>query len=285
MKSTFRILFYLKRDKQKVDGTVPIWCRITVDGQATRFSIKSGIHPNAWDAKAAKAKGKTKEAMEINSLLDTIKASIYKVYYDLQSRENNVNAERVKNIFLGIETKHQTILELFRRHNEDVAKLVGISKTKRTFQKYEVAYKRLSDFIKLQHNTSDVSLKDINHMFLSDFEIYLITSCKCGPNTTAKFMQRFRTIIIMAKNNGWIHTDPFANYKIRFQKVDRGYLTHEQIEVIMQKEFFTKRLEQVRDIFIFSCFSDLEDKKQRKEKEGNRLIISNECPFLSLSAE
>ncbi len=225
MKSTFRILFYAKRDKQKADGTVPIWCRITVDGQATRFSTKSSINPNSWDSKAAKASGRSKEATEINLLLDKIRTSIYNVYHDLLTRENDVSAERVKNMFLGIETKHQTILELFRRHNEDVEKLVGISKTKTTLQKYDVAYRRLADFIKLQYNASDVSLKEINHMFLSDFEIYLKTCCKCGPNTTAKFMQRFRTIILMAKNNGWIQTDPFANYKIRFQKVDKSSYT------------------------------------------------------------
>jgi len=257
MKSTFRILFYLKRDKQKADGTVPIWCRITVDGQATRFNTKSDIHPDSWDSKAAKASGKTKEAMAINSLLDTIKASIYKVYYDLQTRENDVNAERVKNIFLGIEVKQQTILELFKRHNEDVEKLVGISRSKGTLQKYEIARKHLTRFIQEKYSVSDISLKEINHMFLCDFEIFLMTSCNCGPNTTAKFMQRFRTIIISAKNNGWIHIDPFANYKIRFQKVDKGYLTHEQIETIMQKEFTTKRLEQVRDIFVFSCWTGL----------------------------
>jgi site-specific recombinase XerD len=257
MKSTFRILFYAKRDKQKADGTVPIWCRITVDGQATRFSTKSSINPNSWDSKAAKASGRSKEATEINSLLDKIRTSIYNVYHDLLTRENDVSAERVKNMFLGIEVKHQTILELFRRHNEDVEKLVGISKTKTTLQKYDVAYRRLADFIKLQYSASDVSLKEINHMFISDFEIYLKTCCKCGSNTTAKFMQRFRTIILMAKNNGWIHTDPFANYKIRFQKVDKGYLTQEQIEILMRKTFSTKRLEQVRDIFVFSCFSGL----------------------------
>ena len=77
MKSTFRILFYAKRDKQKADGTVPIWCRITVDGQATRFSTKSSINPNSWDSKAAKASGRSKEATEINSLLDKIRTSIY----------------------------------------------------------------------------------------------------------------------------------------------------------------------------------------------------------------
>ena len=257
MKSTFRILFYLKRDKQKADGTAPIWCRITVDGQAVRFNTKACINPIIWDSKAAKANGKSKEAMEKNALLDTIKAGIYKVYYDLQTRENNVKAERVKNIFLGIDVKQHTLLELFKRHNEDMEKLVGISKAKGTLQKYEIAQKRLTDFIKVRYNASDISLKDINHMFISDFEIYLVASCNCGPNTTAKFMQRFRTIVLIAKNNGLIHSDPFANYKIRFKKVDRGYLTQEQLDVIMQKTFTTKRLEQVRDIFVFSCFTGL----------------------------
>lgn len=257
MKSTFRILFYLKRDKQKVDGTIPIWCRITVDGQVTRFNSKLDINPEIWDSKSARAIGRTKEAIEANSLLETIKASIYKVYHELQTRENNVNAERIKNAFLGFEIKSQTILELFKRHNEDIEKLVGINKTKATLQKYEIAYKRVSDFIRQQYNCSDISLKDINHQFLCDFEIYLMTSCKCASNTTAKFLQRLRTIIILAKNNGWIHTDPFANYKIRFKKVDRGYLTHEQIEIIIQKTFATKRLEHVRDIFIFSCYTGL----------------------------
>ncbi|KAA6323013.1 hypothetical protein EZS27_027511 [termite gut metagenome] len=90
---------------------------------------------------------------------------------------------------------------------------------------------------------------------------------------------------MLAKNNGWIVADPFTNYKIHFAKVDRGYLTQEEIKEIMNKKFATKRLEQVRDIFVFSCFTNLEDKKQRKEKEGNRLIVRNVCPFLSLNAE
>ncbi len=257
MKSTFRILFYVKKDKQRADGTFPIMCRITIDGQASRFNTKANVNPNVWNAKTGVAIGKSKEAVEINTLLDSIKTSIYNVYHDLQTRENNVNAERVKNIFLGIEVKHQTVLELFQRHNEDVAKLVGISKSKETHQKYEVAYKRMAGFIREYYNVSDISLKEVNHMFLHNFEIYLMTTCRCASNTTAKFLQRFRTIILMAKNNGWIHIDPFANFKIKFQKTDRGYLTQQEIDVIMHKEFTTERLERVRDIFIFSCFTGL----------------------------
>ena len=122
MKSTFRVLFYLKRDKQKTNGTVPIWCRITIDGQTGQFYTKSDILPELWDSKSAKATGKAKIVLEINDLLDSIKASLYSVYYDLLTRENNVTAERVKNIFLGIETKHQSVLEIFKRHNKDMKK-------------------------------------------------------------------------------------------------------------------------------------------------------------------
>lgn len=233
MKSTFRILFYVKRDKQKSDGTFPIMCRITIDGVPARFNTKVSVNPKIWDSKAAIAIGKSNEAVEVNTLLNGIKTSVHNVYHDLLNRENNVNAEKVKNIFLGIEVKHQTVLELFQRHNDDIAKLVGISKSKETLQKYEVARTRMASFIKEYYNVSDISLKEVNHMFLHNFEIYLMTTCKCKENTTAKFLQRFRTIILMAKNNGWIHIDPFANYKIRFKKTERPYLTQQEIDIII----------------------------------------------------
>lgn len=111
--------------------------------------------------------------------------------------------------------------------------------------------------MKAKYNITDIALKEINHMFITDFETYLRTVSLCNENTTAKFMQTFRMIVIMAKNNGWIFTDPFVNYKIRLKRVDRGYLTDVELQKIMKKKFPTKRLEQVRDVFIFSCFTGL----------------------------
>ena len=257
MKSTFKVLFFLKRDKQKSDGSVPIMCRITIDGQISRFSTKLNVHPKSWDVKSSMALGRTKEAVEINTFLETIKTGLYNVYHDLLTKENNVNPDRVKNIFLGLEIKNQTVLELFQRHVDDIAKLVGISRAKGTLQKYDVARRHMANFIKEYYNVADISLKEVNHSFLRNFEVYLMTSCKCKENTTAIFLQRFRTIILFAKNNGWIHIDPFANYKIKFKKVDRGYLMQEQIDEIMKKQFSSERLERVRDIFIFSCYTGL----------------------------
>ncbi|KAA6309670.1 hypothetical protein EZS27_038886 [termite gut metagenome] len=285
MKSTFKILFYLKRNAPRKNGNVPIIGRITVDGKIAQVSTKLEIHPGNWNTKSGKAVGRTAEIQQINTLMEAIKVSIHKIYHEQLQRDCNVTAEKIKNEFLGVAETRHNLLELFQRHNEDVKKLIGIDKSKATYQKYEVTRTRLTDFIKERYNLSDIALKEINHLFITDFEVYLRTTLRCNSNTTAKFIQFFKRIIILAKNNGWIALDPFANYKIHFAKVDRGYLTQEEIEAIMNKQFAIKRLEQVRDIFVFSCFTNLEDKMQRKEKEGNGLIVRNVCPFLSLSAE
>lgn len=109
-------------------------CRITIDGQISRFSTKLNVHPKSWDVKSSMALGRTKEAVEINTFLETIKTGLYNVYHDLLTKENNVNPDRVKNIFLGLEIKNQTVLELFQRHVDDIAKLVGISRAKVHFK-------------------------------------------------------------------------------------------------------------------------------------------------------
>jgi hypothetical protein len=101
MGSTFKVLFYLKRDKRKVNGSIPLFCRITIDGKEARFSMKCNVQPKFWEIKANKALGRTIEATKINLLLDNTKASIIKIYRDLQERDNYVTAEKVRNVFLG----------------------------------------------------------------------------------------------------------------------------------------------------------------------------------------
>ena len=112
MKSTFRILFYVKRDKQKIDGTLPIMCRITIDGEAARFFTKVNVNPDIWDSKAHIAIGRSREANEINTFLNDIRTSIHNVYHELLVHENTVSAEKVKNTFLGHGVEQRTLLEV-----------------------------------------------------------------------------------------------------------------------------------------------------------------------------
>ena len=145
MKSTFSVLFFVKKDKQKINGSYPIFVRITIDGVASRFNSKLDVQPKLWDGKAGKAAGRSAEATRINRLLDDINASLNTIYHELQRRDNYVTAEKVKNEFLGHSENHDTILNLFQKHNDDVKQLVGISKTIATYRKYEVTRRHLAD--------------------------------------------------------------------------------------------------------------------------------------------
>jgi len=282
MKSTFNVLYYLKRNAIRKDGRMPIVTRVTVDGIIAQFNTKLEIQPTSWSVKMGKVIGHSSDSKQYNAQLEQIKASLHGIYHELQRKDNYVTAEKVKNEFLGISENHETLLDLFQKHNDDVLKLIGISKSAATYQKYEVTRKHLQKFIQLKYQITDISLKEIKHMFICDFEIYLLTTAGCNANTTAKFMQFFKRIILIARNNGLISIDPFANYKIRLTKVDRGYLTQEDVEKILKKQFVTKRLELVRDIFIFSCFTglayidvkNLTEKNVRTSFDGNLWIMT-----------
>ncbi len=282
MKTTFNVLFFLKRDKQKQNGTVPLMCRITIDGIETRFTMKTDIDPDHWDVKLGKMSGRSAKALEINALIDNTKSVLNRIYHQELERMQSVTAEKVKNIFLGINTKQHTLLELFKKHNADVKSLIGISKSKATYQKYEVTLKHTTSFLRKRYNLSDIHFAEINHMFISDFETFLMVDCQCQSNTTAKFMQFFKRIILIARNNGWMLHDPFVNYKIRINKVDRGYLTKEELELIFKKKIEIPRLEHVRDIFVFSCFTglayidvyNLKESNIRTSFDGNLWIMT-----------
>jgi site-specific recombinase XerD len=258
MRSTFKVLFYLKRDKVKKDGSVPLFCRITVDGKEVRFGMKQYVQPKYWDVKAGKAIGRSNEAAEINMLTDNTKAAIYKVYRDMQEKDNHVTAEKVRNGFLGIDaTKQQSFLELFDRHNREKKMLVDITIAKSTYNKYRITRNHLADYIMECYHLSDISPKEINHGFVSGFETFMLTERHSEENTIAKYMQMFKHVIGIAIKNGLIHDNPFSGYKIHLKKTDRGYLTQEEIKILMNKTFTEKHFEKVRDIFVFCCFTGL----------------------------
>jgi len=132
MKSTFKILFYLKRNAIRKDGKMPIVARVTIDGIIAQFNTKLEIQPTNWSVKMGKVIGHPSDSKQHNAQLNEIKSSIHGIYHELQRKDNYVTAEKVKNEFLGISEHHETLLDLFQKHNEDVLKLVGISKSTTT---------------------------------------------------------------------------------------------------------------------------------------------------------
>ena len=258
MRSTFSVIFYLKKEKLKKDGTNPIMGRITVDGTMAQFSCKQSCDPAIWEAKGGHAKGKTIAARDINRELDKIKASIVKHYQEIMIRDGYVTAEKVKNSFLGLEYRKQTLMSIFEQWNIEYAKQVeGGLKAKKTYERYKAVYKHVGDFLQSHYHVSDIALKEITVNFLSDFEIFLKTEKHLAHNTVETYVKPVMMLLHRAQENGWVARYPFGDYHIQREEREKGFLTKDELQAVMNLPIKNAKRSYIRDLFVFCCFTGL----------------------------
>lgn len=125
MRSTFRILMYLKKGSEKPNGHVPLMCRLTVDGEFKQFSCKMDVPPRLWDVSTGRASGKSTEAHRINVCVDKIRVDVNRHYQQMMQTDGYVTAAKLKDAYLGIGIKQETLLKLFEQHNDEFLKKVG----------------------------------------------------------------------------------------------------------------------------------------------------------------
>lgn len=257
MRSTFKVLFYLKRNAPKKNGLIPVMCRITVNGKISQFSCKLDVEEKTWNIELGRVSGRSTVAQETNRMLDKIRVGINKAYQEICDKDNYVTAEKVRNVFLGMGMNHETLLAVFRQHNEDYEKQVGKIKSLRSYWKYCIVYKHLEEFIKQRYKVSDIALKELAPAFITDFELFLRTEKNHCNNTVWSYMMPFRSIIFMAINNGWLQRDPFYAYSITKEETKRGFLSKEEINLLIKGTFKKPSYTLIRDLFIFCTFTGL----------------------------
>ena len=257
MRSTFKILFYLKRNNPKPDGTVPVMGRITIDGTISQFSLKINVHPDLWDTKAGRLTGKSAVAVKTNLALDKIRVDINKHYQEVMQANGYVTANKVKNAYLGLGVKQDMFLTLFDKHNQEFSRKVGYNRTKASYFKYRIVYKHLKNYIRKEYNRDDIFLKELNLAFINGFEHYLRTERNCSTNTVWVYMTGLKHIISMARNSGQLVINPFAGYLVSPEFKDRGFLSKEELQLFVNAKMKNAQYELVRDLFVFSCFCGL----------------------------
>lgn len=257
MKTTISVLFYLKRAKVNAKGLVPIFQRITIEGKRIDWSTGKYIQADKWSVEGNKIKGTSEEARTINSHLDLLKAKVINAERTLLSNDITINVETLKNELLGVRVKDRMLIPIFQEHNDRVEALVNREFAQGTLERYKTSLKHTQEFIQWKYNVSDISIKKIDHAFITDYDFYLRSVRKCANNTTVKYIKNFKKIVNICIANGWIEKDPFINFKATLKEVERFFLSEEQLQTIINKNFYTERLSLVRDIFVFSCYTGL----------------------------
>ena len=257
MKTKITIHFYAKNTKANVAGQLPIYVRLTVDGNRMEFSTKKFIETAKWSPILSKMKGNSEEARTINDYLDLIKSKIFDIQMALIHKNELITIEVFKNKLLGITDRPRLLIPIFQDHNDKVKSLVPQEFAPGTLERYETSLKHTKAFLLWKYSVSDIDIKKIDYAFIMEYEYYLRSVRKCANNTAIKYIKNFSKIIKICLSNGWLDKDPFVNYKSKLREVERDFLTQEEINTIYAKEFVINRLDQVRDIFIFSCFTGL----------------------------
>jgi site-specific recombinase XerD len=271
MNKTFGLLFYVKRSKMIGNDTAPVYLRVTVDGERIEISSKRYVNPDKWNANAQKLNGTGEEVRSLNNYLKTLEHQVYEIHRQLIEKKLPLTAVNLKNALLKKDevTTSKMLVPIFKEHNRQVTALIGTEYAKGTADRYETSLKHTQAFLKWKYKVDDINIEGINHEFIMSYDFYLRSERKCANNSTVKYMKNFKKIILMCIDNGWLDKDPFIKYKPKVKIVARDYLTKEELETMALKSYSSLRIEQVKDIFIFCCYTGLAyiDVKQLKRSE------------------
>lgn len=259
MKATFKVIFLIQKGKIKSNGKAPIVTRITVNGEMAHFSTQQEVDPARWDVKANRTLGLTQEEKTTNALLDEIKAALFRYYYDLQASGESISALKLKNKLCSTEEKPiKSTMELFDKFIEEYTAIVAAKGYgHEALMRYKICKNRVQEFIRQELHTDDISIDAINKRLLDKFYLWNRATYKIGNNTAIHFMHKFSTVYKMAWDSGWVTGNPFHLLKLRKDRTERCYLTIDELERMANKEFASERLERMRDIFLFCCYTGL----------------------------
>ncbi|HEY9533960.1 MAG TPA: site-specific integrase [Mucilaginibacter sp.] len=257
MKSTQRFSVLIWADKRKTDakGNVPLYARITYLGKRAEISMGRKVDPNKWDPEAGFVKGPGQEIKDINKEIITVNNEIHAAFMDIKQTDDFITAEKIKQRYAGEEVPQRMLLEVFDEHNKKVEELVGKDFVKATLTKYNTVRSKTADYIQHRFKKPDIYLESIDYAFVTGFEMYLKTEDGIEHNTAMRYMKNLKKIVNLAFNHGWIRTNPFNLFKCTYKKVNRMELEWEEIQQLANHPFTIKRLEEVRDTFLFCCYT------------------------------
>lgn len=161
------------------------------------------------------------------------------------------------------------LLKIFQDHNDQLKQLVGKSYAPSTLKRYKTSIGHTRDFIQWEYKLNDISISKLTYEFITKFDFWFSTVRNCNHNTTIKYISNFRKVINICVKNGWIPRDPFFGFKMNKKEVPRDFLSAQELQKIVSHDFKIERLNQVRDIFVFACFTGLAyvDIKKLKRSE------------------
>lgn len=235
-----------------------IYLRVTVDGISKETSTKRKWDITRWDQKLERAVGSKEDSRSLNLFLDSLEMKVNNYKTELMYNERTITAKRIIDYVLGRNAPKVKVLEEFAAHNSEMKALIEKKEyAPGTLERFEIAKKHVKEFMQFKYQVEDMEFRELNYEFVKDYDFYLRTVKDCNNNTTLKYISNFKKIVLRAIDKEIIPSDPFKNFKGKKTKTNKKPLTGEDLLKLENHVFSTTRLEVVKDVFIFQCYTGL----------------------------
>ena len=250
MRSTFKTLFYINRQKTKADGNTTILCRITIDGKSAAITTGEECQPSEWNAKQGLTTNK-----KINQRICEFRKLVERIYGDLLTRDGVVSVELIKNYLQGIATYPTTLLAMSKAELQSVKESVGKSKAVGTYQNLYYSDKMLMEFVKDRGN-EDIPITAITEEMFEEFRFFL-KKREYAVSTINRYLCWLSRLMFRATSQRIIRCNPFENAKYEKEEKKIRFLQKSEIMKLMSMKMNDRETELARLMFIFACFTGL----------------------------
>jgi len=258
MSTSMSVLFYARKSMANNQGEYPIYMRITIAGERFEIGTKRFILPENWSAETGRMKGASSNARSVNTFLESLLSKAYTHQRQILNEGKEFTMTEFRSRWTGVPLERpRMLMEIFEEHNQQMKALIGHEFSHHTFERYTTSKKHTHEFMKWKYKVDDIDIRKLNYEFITNYEFWLKSVRKCDHNTAIKYLSNFKKIVNICIKNGWLDRNPFAGFKMTKREVERPFLVEEELNRIIEKTFLMPRMNQVRDIFIFCCYTGL----------------------------
>ena len=254
---TMNILFFVLKTKLLKNGEAPILMRITINGQYEEARIQRSVPLRYWNAAKGCSKGKDRAALELNNFISELSVRAFEIHKNLILEQAFITPKLILQRVFGKDESLRTVLKTMKEEIATMEKVVNIDYAPVTINRYKNVLKKLTEAIPSFYKKEDITFHELSPDFIKAFDLYLKTEAGLCRNTIVRYMKCLKKIVNMALAKEWMRKDPFYGYKMEQDETDPVFLTYNELQAIMKKEFDIPRLALVRDIFVFACWPGL----------------------------
>ena len=250
MRSTFKTLFYINKQKTKADGKTAILCRITIDGQSAAITTGEQCKSSEWNSKQGMTTDK-----KTNQRIGKFKELVEKIYQDILIKDGVVSVELLKNRLQGIAATPTTLLAISKAELQSVKECVGKSRAESTYQNLLYSDKLLTEFVK-DKGMTDIVIATITEDLFEEYRFYLKKQGLAAA-TINRYLCWLSRLMYRAVSQRLIRCNPFENAKYEKEEKKIRFLQKSEIMKLMSMKMNDREAELARLMFIFACFTGL----------------------------